>query len=484
MIPYAFGPFEPDRPKYAPNATTWAVNCLPVRDGWGPKPDLVAISEALPDECLGAIYVRSSIGSFDIIAGTRYGLYRLDPSDYSWTNISQGGGTPYNVPTGDNWCFVPWGTKLVAINLTDNIQVYDIDAGTDFADLGGSPPKARYGWVAGEFLVLGHLANFPNRIQWSQIGNIEKWDVGVRGSDFQDFPDGEDVQGGLGAENGAIIFQRRKIRSMVVTQNVDFVFQFSVLNADRGVAAPLSIAAAGPNAFAYRSEDGFFMGVEGTPIGAERVDRWIMDEADPDALPDVKGVADPFRKIFWWQVQKSNGEKFLLGYHWQLQRWCYAENNVSTMAVATTIGMSWDGLDAFYASIDDVDLPFDSRMFMGGVPEFAAFTPDHRLGFFSGAAMAVTIEGPSSKIIPPNRAFVQGAKVLTDAQDFTLQVGTSPNYQAPISWGSDVSPYPGTNQCHFRASGDLHRFRLEIPAGLSWTNVAGLDLDAVREGTR
>lgn len=484
MIPYPIGPFEPDRPKYAPNATTWAVNCLPTKDGWGPKPDIVAISEALAGECLGATYVRSSTGSFDIIAGTRTGLYRLDPTDYTWTNISQGGATPYNVPVGDSWTFVPWGTKLVALNLTDDPQVYDVDAGTAFADLAGSPPKAKYGWVAGEFLVLGHIASFPNRIRWCQIGNIEAWEVGVRGADFQDFPDGEDVMGGIGSSNGAVVFQRRKIRSMVVTQNADFVFQIDVLNPDRGVIAPLSIASIGANMFAYRSEDGFFMGVEGTAIGAERVDRWVLEQADTEYIPDMKGVADPFRKIFWWQIQKSDGTKFLLGYNWQLDKWCYAENNVSTMTVATTIGISWDGLDDLYATIDDVDLPYDSRLFTGGRPEFAAFTNDNRLGFFSGGAMQATIEGPSVSLVPPERCFVQGAKVLTDAASFTLQIGTQDNYQDDVTWGTAQSPYTGTGQCHFRSGAKLHRFRAIIPAGTSWTNLAGLDVDAVREGSR
>jgi hypothetical protein len=73
---------------------------------------------------------------------------------------------------------------------------------------------------------------------------------------------------------------------------------------------------------------------------------------------------------------------------------------------------------------------------------------------------------------------------LSDAQDFTLEVGTQDNYQDSIDWGSAVSPYTGTGQCHFRRSGKLHRFRLQIPAGEVWSNAAGLDLDAVAEGKR
>jgi hypothetical protein len=483
MAIYPFGPFEPDRTDYAPDSTTVARNCLPVRDGWGPNPDIVAISQALPDECLGATYVRSSTGAFFIIAGTREGLYRLDTTDYSWEDIS-GPSAPYSVPQGDRWSFCQFGKNLVATNIDDPVQVYDIDTGVAFADLPGNPPQAKYAWNAGEFLVLGHLVSFPGRIQWSGIGNIGFWEVGLRGADFQDFPDGEDVIGGIGAERGAIVFQRRKIRQMLVTGNADYAFQIDVVNPERGVIAPLSIAQAGPNVFAYVSEAGFFMGVEGKPIGAERVDGWFFDNIDLDTLPDIRGVADPYRKLFWWQITKTDGTKFLLGYNWQLDRWCHADNNVSEMAVITTQGISIDGLDAFYDTIDDVTDPFDSRIFTGGRPVFGAFTTDNKLGFFTGTFMAATIETGTVELNPGSRSFLQEVRIVSDAPTYTVSVGKADRHGEAVTYGSAVTPFASTGKSHFRVPGALHRVRMNIPAGTAWGHVVAADVLSVREGQR
>lgn len=481
MIP--FPPFEPDRTRYAVAASTRAINCLPVRDGWGPKPDIVAISDALAAPCLGAVYVRTSAGAYDLIAGTATNLYRLNASDYSWTDIS-GASAPYAVPAGDRWSFLTWGQKLIACNLGTDDQVYDIEGGGVFADLAGSPPRSRYIWSAGDFVVKGYIANQPQRVQWSQIGNAEGWEVGLSGSDFQDMPDGEEVMGGIGSETGAIIFQRRKIRAMEVQPDIDFTFRIGVVNPDRGVVAPLSIVPIGPGRFAYLSEDGFFAGAEGLAIGAERVDRWFFSETDSTFFESVRGVSDPYRKIAWWQSERSDGTRFLVGWNWQLDRWCYAENNVGEMFVAASPATTWDGLDDQYATIDDADIPFDSRLLQGGRPEFVAFTTDDRLGFFSGAAMAATLETADVELNAGRRSYLQEARVYTNATDFTLQVGTSVRHGGTVTWGSAVSPYSETGICHFRSAALLHRFRMNIAAGADWDHVMGLDARSRPEGRR
>ena len=60
-----------------------------------------------------------------------------------WVDVSRTAGGAYNVPIGDMWVFEQCGTKLVAVNINDDPQVIDIDSGTHFADLAGSPPQRR-----------------------------------------------------------------------------------------------------------------------------------------------------------------------------------------------------------------------------------------------------------------------------------------------------------------------------------------------------
>lgn len=478
-----FSNFEPDRTPYAMDATNGIVNALPVKDGWGPLPDLTTITEVLGSECKGATFVRSSTGAYRLFAGTTTGLYELNATDYSWTDVS-GPSAPYTVPSEHRWSFTRYGDFLVASNLGDDHQYIGIDSGTAFADLPGAPPKAKFTWVAGEYFCLGHIADYPSRVMTSGIGDVGWWTVGQRGCDFQDFPEGDEIMGGIGGERGATIIQRTMIRAMNIAAVGDFSFTTQILNPSRGAVAPLSIAQIGPGQFFYYSADGFFLGAEGTPIGAERVDRWFQSVFDSAYVSTIRSVADPFNKIVWTQAQDTTGAKFLLGYNWQLDRWCSSDSMVSEMCVMVTPGISWDGLDALYASIDDVDAPFDSALFAGGSPRFAAFDTNNRLGFFTGAAKAATLETADIELAPGSRAFLQQAELYGDGSSFTMQIGTSEKNGGPRTWGNPVAPYGSTGLCHFRSPGRFHRFRLNIPGGADWQHVTGIEPKFRIEGQR
>ena len=51
------------------------------------------------------------------------------------------------------------GNKLVAVNINDDPQWIDIDAGSHFAALAGSPPRAGHVRQMGDFLFLSRLDN-------------------------------------------------------------------------------------------------------------------------------------------------------------------------------------------------------------------------------------------------------------------------------------------------------------------------------------
>jgi hypothetical protein len=436
--------------------------------------------------------VRTSTGGYQIYAGTETNLYKLDTTTapYPWEDVSRLAGGAYALPPGDQWSFVRYGSRLMGFELADTPQFIDVDAGTDFANLPNAP-TARFGWVAGDFLVAGYNASFPNRVRWSAFNNSEAWELQVRGASLQDINYGNEVQGGIGSEDGAIIFQRNAITTMSKTLDVSAAFTFQVVNPYRGTIAPYSLAVAGVGLIFYLSEDGFYMGGDGQPIGAEKIDRWFLNEQiDRDYLQEVTAAVDPFSKIVWFAYRKVDGSKARVGFNWQLQRWCYSDINVTQIAALATPGITWDGLDGFYATIDDVDEPFDSRLFAGGRPTMAGFDADtFQLGWFTGENAAVTLETADialsvSKQGKPQRTFLIGARLVGDCTDFTLMVGTSDYPGGLVTWTTAKSPHPTTGICPFRSSGLYHRFRLEIPEGADWKVVSGLETFETEEGTR
>jgi len=467
-----FPPFEPDRSNFAGSASNNVVNAQPVADGWGPMPDLVEISQALPAECRGAVYVRDSTGNYVIIAGTETALYRLDTTDYSWDDIS-GPSAPYSVPLGDSWTFTRFGTQLIIHNLDNPIQVYVVESAGVCADLAGSPPKARYSWVAGDFVVLGYIEGTAGErtVRWSGLNDCEFWEIGKRGADVQELPEGDEIMGGFPEQGGFTVIQRAGMQFFPFAPSSGFTFTRNVLNPKQGTIAPRSIVSIGPGRFFYYSEDGFFGGVERKPIGAERVDRWFLDQVDESFLGDVQGVADPYEKIVWWKYRLSTGDYRRLGYDWQLDRWCPSDQQVGEVVALTTPGVTWDGLDNLYPNIDAVDVPFDSRIFLGGRPTMATFTTDNKLAFFSGVPLAATIDTADVEIDQTRRTFISGVRVVTDAPTYTVKDGVSDYHGGTVTFSGASSPNRA-GLCPLRSDGRLHKIRLEIAAGTVWSIVS------------
>lgn len=491
--------FAPDRSRYAIDATSVIVNCLPIADRWGPMPALVEVSEALPSACRGAISVRSLAGSWVSFAGTTTKLYKLDTTDYSFDDYTRLVGGDYNVPSTDRWCFKPIGSTLVATNINDVVQYIDIDSGTNFAALPGSPPQAKYAESVSEFLVLGHLANLPNFVQWSEVGNIEGWTRGVNGAGRQELASGGEVQGVFAVQGGAYVFCRSMIHAMTLTWDAGS-FRFDVVNSARGAISPLCIVPIAPGKYFYLAEDGFYIfdGQGDTAIGFERVDRWFLDgdslslasEVDRQNLADTRGFLDPFRKVVWVQYPKSTGGYGLLGYNFALAgrdgkpgRWFMADFSVEEIVSLATAGVTIGGLQDMFGTVGAIDVPFGSRLLTGGKPTIGAFTSGHKLAYFTGGNLAATIESADIQLTPGRRSalYEVGLGGEFDPADITIQVGTKGRQGESLSWSS-AYPMQADSGGQFMTGDDgrYHRVRVTIPADSVWTSHTGIEEERCR----
>src|SRR5262249_42531856 len=149
-----------------------AKNVYATKIGYGPIASLSAVSSsALPTKCLGAVTVRDSNGNYQTFAGTATKLWKWVAG--AWSDYS---GAAYSVNDGDYWSFALFGSKLIACNINDVPQVIDIDTGaTNFSALGGSPPKARYVQVVGDFVILACLNGNNRKLRNSAINDATGW---------------------------------------------------------------------------------------------------------------------------------------------------------------------------------------------------------------------------------------------------------------------------------------------------------------------
>ena len=477
--------YEPDRARYAPNASDVILNARPVADGWGPLPSLEIFTEALAAEPRGLFTATTPAGTTDAFVGTAAAIYNLE-SDGTWTDVKSGA---YSLPTGDNWSFTLFGSRVIVTNSADGVEYWDIGSSSAFATLSGSPPAAKHAATVGDFVVLGNIAGTPNKIVWSGLANSTQWTSGEELSDSQTFLDGGAVQGIIPIKGGGLVFQENVIRSMQYVPESGYTFAFTYANEKRGVIAPNSIVKIGPGDFVYLSRDGFFRGL-GTPIGAEKVDDTFKALVDPSELENVEGSADPISKIVWFRFKTVSGTYQLLGYNWELQRWFQSDTDVRGLGVMATSAVSLEDLDTLYpGGMDSVALNTDSNALSGGTPAFAGFNSDYKMGFFTGLAQAATLETASLQLNPNGRAFVRGAEVVGDLgvligsdPSFTIEVGSSDYHAATETFKTAANPSTRTGIVPLRDSGRMHRFRINIAFGSGWENITAVRARFAPEG--
>lgn len=480
MVPFPL--FEPDRTPYLFSSGDNLVNCLPVQDGWGPMPSFAEYSDALPSPPRGAAYVKYTDDTVTIIVGTETNLYKLNTAafPYTWDEISKTTDA-YTLASTDTWQYAVFGDYLIATQLGNPPQVYDLSGGGNFADLGGSPPSAKHVWVAGDYLVFGWLSSAPNNIRWSGINDHTHWTVGINGADEQQFPDGGGVKEGIGDQRGAVIVFRDKMRRMQFSPGSGWTFTNMDINSMRGSIAENSIVQIADQDFVYLSEDGFFRGAQGAPIGAERVDRWFLENVDISFIESVQGGRDPINKVVWWRFLNINGASTLIGYDWQLDRWCYSNSDANNLIQLASPGVTIDGLDAYFTSMDNINVGFDSRFFAGGRPFIGGFSSDGKLVFSTESSQEAVLRTAKVQLNKPRRAFVNGARVETDSTEYTARIGSEEYNGEGITFDAAVSPE--TNKfIPFLNSGRFHQMEITIPAGQDWSVATSIQPEFVDAG--
>jgi len=121
----------------------------------------------------------------------------------------------------------PATDTYVITNYINNIKKWT-GPGSNIADLGGTPPRAKYVRVYKDHLLLGFVyesaADRPQRLRWSDAGNMEDFSNGSAG--YHDFFEGIDFINGIFFINDYVVITRE--RSIYVGYPVTntYVFQF------------------------------------------------------------------------------------------------------------------------------------------------------------------------------------------------------------------------------------------------------------------
>lgn len=484
MALLAFGAWQPDTSDYESKQANTILNVVPRGDGYGPFQTNSPYSKALPAACRGAFYAISSSGpssgSVTVFAGTATKLYKLNNTDYSWTDVSKAAGTYSNLSSDAQWQFAQAGNFVYATQANAVLQVFDLSSSTAFADALGSPPQAAYISVIGKFLVLSGLLASPTRIQWSGLNDFNSstsWTAGTNSSDFQDFPDGGIVRGVAGGTQSGVIFQDSAIRTMAYVAGAPYIFQIDRVAQDKGLYAPYSIIRAGENIFFYAS-NGFHKIAPGSvpePIGRERVDRTFLTDLDKGNLRLFMGAADPRSTRVYWAYKSVSGSTGaydkLLGYDYLLDRFFIVQSSGQHLLGISQSGTTLEQLDSISSSIDAMTLSLDSYP-TAVQPQLGQFDTTNILGVFSGTNMEATLL-TGEQGTDEDRLDISGFRPITDAQTVLGLLSYRDTQQAaPVT-----TPEVGLSRIgriDIRRDARYARFQIKVPAGTNWTFTAGI----------
>jgi hypothetical protein len=487
----------PDRPAHLNPGLVTCKNVIPRTQGsYGPFGDLASYSDALGARCQGAFTARDNVGNIQIFAGDATKLRLLTSAATTFGDVSRVSGGAYATSADDAWRFVQFGSTVIATNFADDIQSYVVGASTAFAQLAAAAPKAKYLAIWKDFLVLGHLQTNPQRVRWSAIDDPTSWPaIGSAAaaqmqSDQQDVVgDGGWIQGivgGLGSADGVVIQERALWRTTYV--GPPLVFTFDLVEGARGTPAPGSIVQLG-GVVAYLGEDGFYVfdGQSSRPIGNEKIDKTFFADFDQSYASRMSSAVDPINKIFYWAYPGAGNSagvpNRLLAYNWAIDRWSLIELSAEFVFRAGTFGYTADSADGLGYTVDTSPFGPDSRFWAGGKSILAGFDTSHRLGFFSGPALAATIETGDLDLGDGQRAYVSGVRPIADTAAVAASLGYRDTQAAAPFFTVATAPAPD-GFCPQRVATRFPRARISIGAGASWSHLSAYEPRLQPEGRR
>jgi hypothetical protein len=467
------GEWTPDQPGISGSLTT-ATNVVPQQVGYGPFPAAAVYSAAASQPLLSSfagVYGNTLV----LFAGGATKLFKFNDLTTALTDVSKAG----SYTSTDGWEFAQFGNIVIAANNEDKLQAWNLTSSTAFADLSVNAPIAKFVTVVRDFVVAANIGSGtnPSKVQWSDLNDETDWVSGPTSqSDYQEMSDGGNITGLTGGEFGLVLMERAIAR--MTYSGSPYFFQFDIISRGLGCIESGSVAQYGQTTF-FLSDNGFYScnGQVLEPIGAEKVDRFFLDDADQAQLSQMSATIDPLRKLVVWEYRNNNQQNGLLIYNWQVKRWSYAVTDADYLSTAATPALTLEALDAF-GTVDSITTSFDSRVWVGGKATLAGIRGSSIITFTGGNYNAEIATGD---IELSQNSLVGVIKPIVDQGSCNAQIASRRSLNDDVTY-SATSIQNADGRCPVRSAGRFHRIKL-LPTG-DWTAAVSMDIEAATQGGR
>ena len=481
-----FKDWLPDQPAFLNKGVMTALNCYPSAVGYRSVNAFEAVSGAATSKIAGVFAAKDNSGNVKLFAGDATKLYVYGGSGGALVDASKAGG--YNLGANGRWRSAQFGDKLlVAGGSGEEVQKWQLGTDTSFSDLSASCPKADFITVVRDQVWVASIddgsGKQPFRVQWSGINDETSWTVGTAQSDFQDIPDAGNIVGIVGGQNCTILMERAIAVASYVGSPL--IYQIDRVETARGCAYSGSVANIGGLVF-FISDDGFyaFDGSKSQPIGAEKVNRFFLNDMDLAYTSKMSAAVDPTQQVVAWSYVSNaspDGEPDrMIVFNYTLGRWSLVEVGADIIAPFFTSGQDLESLDAFYGNLDAAGTIVDSHLFKGGSFVFGG-AYQKKLHAFSGAPIAATFETAEFPVAKDKHALVTRTVPHFTGGNVSMQVGARDRHDDPVVFDAG-SALTDEGFCEHRVQGRFHRAKMTISG--NWENAQGLDIEGRALGRR
>jgi hypothetical protein len=316
----------------------------------------------------------------------------------------------------------------------------------------------------------------PIALRWSGIDDPDSYPTVDSAaaisaqSDLRELPEGGEITGIVGSELGGTVICETKIyRGPYVGSPL--VFDFQPVEENRGSRYAGSIVGDGALVF-YLSHDGFWMfnGAVSVPIGSKKVDRWFLADLDSVHVPRICAAIDPVNKVVMWAYpgsgNSSGNPTKIIVYHWDVACWSYIETTLEWLLSGMTLGYTLDSLDSLGYTLDTLPYSLDSTVWQGGVRALVGFDTSHRMGYFTGSAMAATLTTGEAQLTDGQRSLVSSVAPLVSSVGTAVTVTpiTRARQQDSTTTGTTVTSN-SAGECPMLSDSRYHRFQVDITGG-------------------
>lgn len=451
-----FPEWRPDLGDYASGASE-AKNCFSYSGLYKSIPQLTSSTNAITvNKILGAFSMRASDGTTHTFAASSTKLYKLNGT--SWDDVTRTTGGDYATATDGFWSFCSFGDLVIASNYTDDIQVFDVLSATDFSRLSTTAPRAKYVFVANNFLICLNTVDgdgvLPNRVRWSPLGApTGDWTPSISTqAGFNDlFGGGFANIAGTGNQTFATIIQDGAIWRMDYVGG-DQIFNFSLDVQERGSRIAQSVKTNGIVTY-FLDEDGFYIydGRSAIPVGRGKIDRWFFDRFNSSysyrLTTSIDAVNRLFLVAFPTVLEGSEVPQTILVYNEVDARWTYIEQPLQVLYEGLTSGLTLEQLSSAYPNLETVPYSLDSPFWQGGRFLSGAITTDGKAGAFNGSTSYDGIIGtPELRLNTNGKTTVRAIEPIYEEGTVTGRVGFRDSLTASVAYTDYQSVNTFTNE--------------------------------------